>query len=70
MRGFDVVVIGGSAAGVSAALTCRRHYSEKSVLLVRKENHAVIPCGIPYIFGSVGSPEKNLIPDSMLDKKY
>ncbi|NPV52391.1 MAG: FAD-dependent oxidoreductase [Firmicutes bacterium] len=68
MRGFDVVVIGGSAAGVSAALTCRRHYSEKRVLLIRKENHVVIPCGIPYIFGTVGSPEKNLIPDSMLNK--
>jgi NADPH-dependent 2,4-dienoyl-CoA reductase/sulfur reductase-like enzyme len=25
-----------------------------------------IPCGIPYIFGTLGSPEKNLIPDSIL----
>lgn len=48
MKSFDVVVIGGSAAGVSAALTCRRHYPKRSVLLVRKENQALIPCGIPY----------------------
>jgi thioredoxin reductase len=26
----DVIVIGGSAAGVTAALTARRHYSERS----------------------------------------
>jgi thioredoxin reductase len=35
MREFDVVVVGGSAAGITAAVTCRRHYPEKNVLLVR-----------------------------------
>jgi NADH oxidase (H2O2-forming) len=66
MQQFDVVVVGGSAAGITAATTCRRHYPEKSVLLVRKEDQVLIPCGIPYIFGVVGSPEKNLIPDTVL----
>lgn len=37
MTGSDVVVVGGSAAGVSAAVTARRHYPDKSVLLVRRE---------------------------------
>jgi NADPH-dependent 2,4-dienoyl-CoA reductase/sulfur reductase-like enzyme len=68
MKKADVVVIGGSAAGIPAAMTCRRHYPEKSVLLVRKEKQVLIPCGIPYIFGTVGSPEKNLIPDAVLEK--
>jgi thioredoxin reductase len=31
----DIVVIGGSAAGLTAAITARRHYPDKSILLVR-----------------------------------
>ena len=68
MKKADVVVVGGSAAGVTAAITSRRHYPDKSVLLVRKENQVLIPCGIPYIFGTVGKPDKNLIPDAVLEK--
>jgi NADH oxidase (H2O2-forming) len=64
----DVVVIGGSAAGIPAAVTARRHYPEKSILLIRKEKQVLIPCGIPYIFGTVGTPEGNLIPDGVLQK--
>ena len=63
----DVVVIGGSAAGIPAAVTCRRHYPEKTVLMVRREKQTLIPCGIPYIFGTVGSPENDLIPDAVLE---
>ena len=68
MEKADVIVVGGSAAGITAAITCRRHYPEKSVLLIRREKQALIPCGIPYIFGTVGSPDKNLIPDAILEK--
>jgi NADPH-dependent 2,4-dienoyl-CoA reductase/sulfur reductase-like enzyme len=64
MRNVDVLVIGGSAAGIPAAITCHRHYPEKNVLIIRKENQVQIPCGIPYIFGTVNSPENNLIPDN------
>ncbi|MDO9537364.1 MAG: FAD-dependent oxidoreductase [Thermoplasmata archaeon] len=66
MKQADIVVIGGSAAGVPAAITARRHYPDKSILLVRKEEQVLIPCGIPYIFGTVGKPENNLIPDGGL----
>jgi NADH oxidase (H2O2-forming) len=66
MKQADVVVIGGSAAGITAAITARRHYPEKSIILIRKEEQVLIPCGIPYIFGTLGKPENNLISDSVL----
>jgi NADH oxidase (H2O2-forming) len=66
MKQADIVVIGGSAAGIAAAITARRHYPEKSTILIRKEEKVLIPCGIPYIFGTLGKPENNLIPDGVL----
>jgi len=48
-------------------MTARRHHPDKSILLVRKEKQVPIPCGIPYIYGTLGGPEKNLIPDSVLE---
>ena len=66
MKQVDILVLGGSAAGLPAAITARRHHPEKNILLVRKEKQVLIPCGIPYIFGTVGAPENNLIPDGVL----
>jgi len=66
MKQVDIVIIGGSAAGIPAAITCRRHYPEKKVMLIRKEKQVQIPCGIPYIYGTVDSPENNLIPDDII----
>jgi len=68
MRRVDIVAVGGSAAGLTAAITARRHYPDRGVLIVRREKQVLIPCGIPYIFGTVGSPQKNLIGDAVLEK--
>jgi NADPH-dependent 2,4-dienoyl-CoA reductase/sulfur reductase-like enzyme len=68
MEQADIVVIGGSAAGLTAATTARRHYPDKTILMVRKEEQVLIPCGIPYIFGTLGGSQKNLIPDAVLEK--
>ena len=62
----DVLVIGGSAAGLTAATTAKSFYPEKSVTLVRKEENVMIPCGIPYIFGTVGTSDKNILPQAGL----
>jgi NADPH-dependent 2,4-dienoyl-CoA reductase/sulfur reductase-like enzyme len=69
MRKTNILIIGGSAAGATAALTARRHYPEKEVTLVRQEKQVSIPCGIPYVFGTIGSPSKNLMPDALLEKE-
>ena len=37
MTTADIVVLGGSAAGTTAAITARRHSQDKRILLVRKE---------------------------------
>jgi len=68
MKQADIIVVGGSAAGLTAAITARRHNPDKKILLVRKEKQVLIPCGIPYIFGTVGIPQKNLITDAVLEK--
>lgn len=63
----DVLVIGGSAAGLVTALTGKSHYPEKEFLMIRKEQTVVVPCGIPYIFGSLESSDQNVIPNTKLE---
>jgi NADH oxidase (H2O2-forming) len=60
---FDAVIIGGSAAGIPAATTVKRHYPNAQIAVIRQEDKVPVPCGIPYIFGTLGSADKNLIPD-------
>ena len=68
MRETDVLIVGGSAAGLTAAITARRHYPHVSITLVRRESQAVVPCGIPYLFGTLGSCDKNLMSDEPLER--
>ena len=66
MRRADLVIIGGGAAGFQAARSAARHKAVGSIVLIRKEPRAVVPCGIPYIVGTLGSVEKNTLPDKLL----
>ncbi len=64
----DVLVIGGSAAGLVAAMTAKSNYKDKKVVIIRKEEKVMIPCGIPYIFGTLESSDSNVLPDGGLLK--
>ncbi len=68
MEKTDVLVIGGSATGLVAALTAKSNNPGKSVTVIRKEKKVMIPCGIPYIFSTVENSENNILPDAGLLK--
>ncbi len=68
MKTTDILVIGGSAAGVTVALTSKTRNPDKKVTLIRKEEKVMVPCGIPYIFGTVKTTDNNILPDAMLEK--
>jgi len=62
----DILVIGGSAAGLVAAMTAKGNYKDKRVMMIRKEEKVMIPCGIPYIFGTLDQSDQNILPDAGL----
>jgi len=61
-KNVDILVIGGSAAGIVAATTAKAFHPDKEVLIVRREQQAVVPCGIPYIYGTLECIDQNIIP--------
>jgi len=66
MNKSEIIVIGGSAAGLVAASTAKNNYPNKQVTLFRKEAKVMIPCGIPYIYGTLDSSNENILPDQGL----
>ncbi|QDA30813.1 pyridine nucleotide-disulfide oxidoreductase [Thermococcus indicus] len=59
---YDVVIIGASAGGLTTAISARKFYPDKSVLVIKREDIAMIPCGIPYIFGTLESVDDDILP--------
>jgi NADPH-dependent 2,4-dienoyl-CoA reductase/sulfur reductase-like enzyme len=68
MRKVDILVIGGSAAGLVAAMTAKSSHPDQDVMMIRKEDKVMVPCGIPYIFGVLGNSEDNIMPDAGLNQ--
>jgi NADH dehydrogenase FAD-containing subunit len=66
MEETDVLIVGGSAAGIVAATTGKLFHPQQDFMLIRKEPQVVVPCGIPYIFGSLKNSDEDVIPDAML----
>lgn len=55
----EVIVIGAGPAGVVCAITARKYYPSKSIIVIKDVADGVIPCGIPYMFASLNNPEEN-----------
>jgi len=55
MKKYDVIVIGGGVAGLSLSIGLAKKHKDKSLLLIRKEEKGLVPCGIPYIFGKLNN---------------
>jgi NADPH-dependent 2,4-dienoyl-CoA reductase/sulfur reductase-like enzyme len=67
MKKTDILIIGGSATGATAAMTAKSNFADKDVTVIRKEEKVMIPCGIPYIYGTVGTSDNNVLPDGGLN---
>ncbi len=65
----DVLIIGGSVAGLAVANSVFNRWPEKKIQIIRNVEYAVIPCGIPYIYGLLDSVEKNLVGDRVFLSK-
>lgn len=58
----DVLVIGSSAAGLVVPTVGKRVNPDKKFTVVTKQPKTMIPCGIPYIFGSLPGSDNNILP--------
>jgi NADH oxidase (H2O2-forming) len=55
----DILVVGAGPAGIVSAVTARKYYPSKKILVIKDISEGVIPCGIPYMFASLNNPEEN-----------
>ncbi len=65
---YDVIVIGGGPAGIISAVTAKKYYPDKTILLIKSVGKGVIPCGIPYMFTTLEKPEDNALGNAPLEK--
>lgn len=66
MKKTDLLIIGGSAGGILSATTARKAYGDIDITVIRQTNSVMVPCGIPYIYGTLHDTNKNIISDSIL----
>jgi len=59
---YDAIIIGKSAGGLTAAAAARKSYPDKEILVIDSEEISMIPCGIPYIFGTLNAIEDDRLP--------
>ncbi|MBN2175892.1 MAG: FAD-dependent oxidoreductase [Bacteroidales bacterium] len=61
MKKYDVIIIGAGPSGIVVGVTAKTQNPGKSMLMVAEEAKGLVPCGIPYVFHSLGSVDKNVM---------
>lgn len=68
MNSTDIAIIGGSAAGLSAVAALLRRHPHKKITMIRNVSQTVVPCGIPYVYGTLKTVSKNIVPDNVMEQ--
>jgi pyruvate/2-oxoglutarate dehydrogenase complex dihydrolipoamide dehydrogenase (E3) component len=56
----DILVVGGGPAALVSVSTALENFPDKKITVIKEDEKALVPCGIPYIFGkTLGDSEKN-----------
>ncbi len=58
---YDVVVVGGGAAGIGFASTVLATNPKKRILMIKKEKDTLVPCGIPYTISTLDKVESDIM---------
>ncbi|MCK4904690.1 FAD-dependent oxidoreductase [bacterium] len=64
----DILIVGAGPAGMVSAVTARRYYPDKNILVIKNVTTGCIPCGIPYMFSSLKNPQDNILGTDSLIK--
>ena len=64
----DVLVVGCGPAGMISAVTAKKYYPDKNIIVLKSVENGCIPCGIPYMFASLKNPDDNKLGNMLLDK--
>jgi pyruvate/2-oxoglutarate dehydrogenase complex dihydrolipoamide dehydrogenase (E3) component len=56
----DVLIVGGGPGGMMTGMTATQYWPGKKITIIRPEEKALVPCGIPYIFGTLGGTDEDL----------
>jgi hypothetical protein len=57
----DILIVGGGPGGIMSGMTAAQISPDKRITLARPETKVLVPCGIPYILGTLGGTDAVLI---------